>query len=137
MNAAQQVCQSAAAAAAEPKHPSPRKRKHLHRVQFAEGPLKQVYGTQDGHPDHEGLTARAVRDNGASWPLDLTAHNVRMLEVELGEACRPSLDRLKRRVGLLPAVKRQRIHVTPNNRSPATERRTSQSVLRALKTDTV
>ena len=32
-----------------------------------------------------------------SYPLDLTPSSIKMLEIELGESYRPSLDRLKRR----------------------------------------
>ncbi|PRW45419.1 chitin synthase D [Chlorella sorokiniana] len=45
---------------------------------------------------------------GAGWGRDLTPSAVRAVEAELGEACRPSIDRLKRRVGLLPLRKRPR-----------------------------
>lgn len=32
-----------------------------------------------------------------SYPVDLTPSSIKMLEVELGESYRPSIDRLKRR----------------------------------------
>ena len=71
-----------------------------HKVQFSQGPLEQKYGTQDGHPDHEGRLARQRRSLGLSWGHDLTPSSVRALESgpdALGEECQPSLSRLKRR----------------------------------------
>jgi hypothetical protein len=47
-----------------------------------------------------------------SWGRDLNPANVRQLESELGEECRPSLERLKRRVGMLPLRKRAQQHLT-------------------------
>lgn len=69
----------------------------LGRVRFAKGPHEDVYKTPDGHPDHEGQTARQRRVQEAAYPADLTAASIRMLETELGEAYRASIDRLKRR----------------------------------------
>ncbi|KAL4855809.1 hypothetical protein ACK3TF_003582 [Chlorella vulgaris] len=76
------------------------------RVSFAQGPWAGKFQTCDGHPDHEGQLARQRRSAGSSWGRDLTPSAVRAVESELGEACRPSIDRLKRRVGLLPLRKR-------------------------------
>ena len=67
------------------------------RVRFAEGSLQDVYGTPDGHPSHEGQTARQRRSLNTSYPVDLTPHSIRMLEQELGESYRLSINRLKRR----------------------------------------
>ncbi|GAB4821532.1 hypothetical protein N2152v2_008578 [Parachlorella kessleri] len=82
------------------------------KVGFATGPLSDKYQTEDGHPDHEGRTAQPKRCLGQSWGHDLTPSNVKDLETELGEECRPSLDRLKRRVGLLPLRKRPQDYLT-------------------------
>lgn len=41
------------------------------RVRFANGPLDE---SPDGHPAHEGQTARQRRFLEASYPLDLTPH---------------------------------------------------------------
>jgi hypothetical protein len=77
------------------------------RVSFAAGPAEVAgkYGTGDGHPPHEGETARLRRRLGRAAALGggLTAASIRALEAELGEGCRHSLTRLKRRAGLLPA----------------------------------
>lgn len=73
---------------------------------FAPGPelIAVKYKTQDGHPDHEGIVAE--KPTGAAFrgglphgpsPDPLTVNNLQLLEKELGEECRPSLDRLKRR----------------------------------------
>ena len=70
---------------------------HLCRVRFADGPLQDIYGTPDGHPSHEGQTARQRRSLNTSYPVDLTPHSIRMLEQELGESYRLSINRLKRR----------------------------------------
>ncbi|KAL4444686.1 hypothetical protein ABPG77_002503 [Micractinium sp. CCAP 211/92] len=85
-------------------------REAARRVSFAAGPWAEKFGTQDGHPDHEGQLARQRRNAGARWGADLTPSAVRAVEAELGEECRPSIDRLKRRVGLLPLRKRSREH---------------------------
>ena len=69
----------------------------LCRVRFASGPLREIYHTPDGHPSHEGQTARQRRSLNTSYPVDLTAHSIRMLEQELGEPYRLSINRLKRR----------------------------------------
>ncbi|KAK9826097.1 hypothetical protein WJX81_002391 [Elliptochloris bilobata] len=92
-------------------------RKRKRRVRFAAGPLRAVYHTRDGHPDHEGQVARQRRELGATWPVDLTPGGVRMLEVELGSGYTWSLDRLKRRVGLLPPVKRPRTYATASRKA--------------------
>ena len=67
------------------------------QVHFAPGPWSDKYRTHAGHPDHEGELARQRRSMGAGWGRDLTPSAVRAVEAELGEACRPSIDRLKRR----------------------------------------
>lgn len=72
-------------------------REAARRVSFAAGPWAEKFGTQDGHPDHEGQLARQRRNAGARWGADLTPSAVRAVEAELGEECRPSIDRLKRR----------------------------------------
>lgn len=72
----------------------------LPQVRFAPGPWADRFRTHDGHPDHEGQLARQRRSMGAGWGRDLTPSAVRAVEAELGEACRPSIDRLKRRCGL-------------------------------------
>ncbi|CAL8470542.1 g10084 [Coccomyxa elongata] len=102
---------SKAAAANESEPRSPR-RSPRRRVRFATGPLQNQYETPDGHPNHEGETARQRRALQVSYPADLTPSSIRMLEQELGESYRPSIDRLKRRVGLLPRIVRPRRHVT-------------------------
>ena len=66
-------------------------------MRFADGPLQELYGTPDGHPSHEGQTARQRRSLNTSYPVDLTPHSIRMLEQELGESYRLSINRLKRR----------------------------------------
>lgn len=76
----------------------------LCRVRFADGPLQDIYGTPDGHPSHEGQTARQRRSLNTSYPVDLTPHSIRMLEQELGESYRLSINRLKRRCGCVPAI---------------------------------
>ena len=70
---------------------------HPCRVRFAAGPLRASYGTPDGHPNHEGQTARQRRSLSTSYPVDVTPHSIRMLEQELGESYRLSINRLKRR----------------------------------------
>lgn len=75
---------------------------HHGRVRFSRGPLEDRYETPDGHPDHEGRLAQQKRALGASYPMDLTPSSIRMLEVELGESYRPSIDRLKRRCPCSP-----------------------------------
>ena len=75
----------------------------LRRVRFASGPLREIYHTPDGHPSHEGQTARQRRSLNTSYPVDLTAHSIRMLEQELGEPYRLSINRLKRRWSSAPA----------------------------------
>lgn len=89
----------------------------LHRVRFAPGPLEVAskYKTQDGHPDHEGLTAKQKRSLSRSFGTDLTPQSVLALEKMLGKAdelYRPSLERLKRRVGLVPLRKRNQQYIT-------------------------
>ncbi|BDA45858.1 hypothetical protein COCOBI_07-6450 [Coccomyxa sp. Obi] len=111
-----QACSAApeggkAVAAVESEPRSPR-RSSRRRVRFARGPLQDQYETPDGHPNHEGETARQRRALQVSYPADLTPSSIRMLEQELGESYRPSIDRLKRRVGLLPRIVRARRHVT-------------------------
>ena len=41
----------------------------------------------------------------------LTPHNLRLLAAELGPECGPSVERLKRRAGVLPHVQRALPHV--------------------------
>jgi hypothetical protein len=67
------------------------------KVSFAPGPWADKFSTPDGHPDHEGQLARQRRSAGMGWGRDLTPSAVRAVEAELGEDCRPSIDRLKRR----------------------------------------
>lgn len=67
------------------------------RVHFAPGPLADQFAATDGHPQHEGLTAIQRRSVPSPWPVDLTAHSIRMLEAEIGDICQPSIERLKRR----------------------------------------
>ena len=71
------------------------------KVSFAPGPWSDKFSTHDGHPDHEGQLARQRRAGGSGggggWGRDLTPSAVRAVEAELGEECRPSIDRLKRR----------------------------------------
>ena len=76
-----------------------RQREELARrkVSFAPGPWAGKFSTHDGHPDHEGQLARQRRSSGMGWGRDLTPSAVRAVEAELGEECRPSIDRLKRR----------------------------------------
>ena len=74
------------------------------RVRFASGPLREIYHTPDGHPSHEGQTARQRRSLNTSYPVDLTAHSIRMLEQELGEPYRLSINRLKRRWSFAQAL---------------------------------
>ncbi|KAK9842185.1 hypothetical protein WJX84_009496 [Apatococcus fuscideae] len=78
------------------------------RVTFAKGPFADRYGTQDGHARREGTTAPQRRQLGNPWPVDLTPANVRMLEAVLQDTCVWSLERLKRRAGVLPPIKRAR-----------------------------
>lgn len=87
------------------------------RVRFAPGPLADQFASADGHPQHEGVTAIQRRSVPSPWPVDLTAHNIRMLEAEIGDICQPSVERLKRRVGLLPPFQRQLEYLTTKNTS--------------------
>jgi hypothetical protein len=98
-------------------HTSLSQPKTNHRVRFAPGPLEVAskYKTQDGHPDHEGLTAKQKRSLGRSFGADLTPQSVLALEKMLGKGdalYRPSLERLKRRVGLLPLRIRNHQYLT-------------------------
>ncbi|KAK9862237.1 hypothetical protein WJX84_001373 [Apatococcus fuscideae] len=95
--------------AAAPEANTPQARR---RVTFAKGPFAERYGTRDGHARREGTTAPQRRQLGSPWPIDLTPANVRLLEVELQGSCAWSLERLKRRAGLLPPIKRARIYAT-------------------------
>eukprot|EP00775_Hariotina_reticulata_P009229 gene9229-9394_t len=85
------------------------------RVTFARGPLfcedSRVHLSSDGHPASEGTQAMPVRRVPTSFALDLTKGNVLMLENLLGQDCSMSIARLKRRVGLLPAIRAPRPHV--------------------------
>lgn len=70
----------------------------LRRVRFADGPLKAVHGTVDGHPAHEGRQSAArVRDVPNPWGDTLKQSHVQELEHELGPENAPSVERLKRR----------------------------------------
>lgn len=82
------------------------------RVRFAQGPFSDQYATKDGHPHHEGQTAIQRRSVSSPWPLDLTPHSIRMLEAEVGDICQHSIERLKRRVGLLPLLQRPLKYLT-------------------------
>lgn len=83
-------------------------------VRWAPGPdeIACKYNTHDGHPDHEGCVARQKRRKMTAYGIDLTPQSVKALELELGESCRASLDRLKRRVGLLPLRQRPQEYIT-------------------------
>lgn len=105
--AAMDRASSSAAAAPTPPAPSPSR-----RVRFAPGPLPHY---DDGHPPHEGRLARAVRHLPPRYPMSLTKGSVLMLEQLLHEECSDvslSVTRLKRRVGLLPAIRPPRPHVS-------------------------
>lgn len=92
------------------------------RVHFAPGPLADLYETKDGHPQHEGQTAIQRRSVPSQWPIDLTPHSIRMLEAEVGDICQHSIERLKRRVGLLPPIQRPLEYLTAaKSFSPATD----------------
>lgn len=81
------------------------------RVRFARGhldPTSDPTAAPDGHPATEGCQVAPVRHLPQSYALDLTRGNVLMLEQMLGDACRPSISRLKRRVGLLPPIRAPR-----------------------------
>ena len=70
----------------------------LCRVSFAEGPLRALHGTADGHPPQEGSRGAAkVRGVPNEWGSNLHPSNVILLEQELGPENAPSVDRLKRR----------------------------------------
>lgn len=70
----------------------------LRRVSFAEGPLKAVHGTADGHPPHEGQQfAARVQALSNDWGSSLTPSHVPAMEAELGPENAPSVERLKRR----------------------------------------
>lgn len=75
------------------------------RTRFAPGPWQDKFGTADGHPNHEGHTARAQRSCLPRYPVALTTASVFALEAELEGTCPFSLDRLKRRQALSPACK--------------------------------
>jgi len=85
------------------------------RVSFAQGPL----ATGDGHPAHEGVQAATRSEHpGPPQPLGQILHSqVPALEEELGPENLLSLNRLKRRIGLLPPLKRNREHATPQPRA--------------------
>jgi hypothetical protein len=91
---------------AQEQQPSPPKhnRKRARSVSFAPGPaeIAAKYRTDDGHPDHEGETARQKRRLKRPAYEHLTVAAIESLEKELGEDCKPSIVRLKRRAGLLP-----------------------------------
>lgn len=100
------------------------------RVRFAPGPLFDQYHTKDGHPQHEGQTAKQKRVVQSPWPVDLTAHNIKMLEGEIGEICQQSIQRLKRRVGLLPPLQRELHYLTIT--SPSSEASTDKCLQQPL-----
>ena len=77
----------------------PRRPAHRRRVKFAAAPAEVAgkYDTEDGHCDEEGRGARPVRSTGRRQLTSVTPADIRLLEQELGEENRPSLDRLKRR----------------------------------------
>lgn len=90
-------------------------KKRVRAVKFAPGPgeIASKYMTKDGHPDHEGETAkqrRRVRRPGTAE--DLTPASVMMLEKVLGDSCKPSITRLKRRAGMLPLRNKQCIKIS-------------------------
>lgn len=100
------------------------------RVHFAPGPLADLYETKDGHPQHEGQTAIQRRSVPSQWPIDLTPHSIRMLEAEVGDICQHSIERLKRRVGLLPPIQRPLEYLTAaKSFSPATDEPHLQPVM--------
>ena len=71
-------------------------------VSFARGPRSD---TDDGHPHHSGPPTKArVLPPYECEPL--TRRNIMALEAELGPVNKPSIERLKRRGGLTPTVKR-------------------------------
>lgn len=78
------------------------------RVRFAPGPLQGLHDSEDGHPGHEGETAQAVRLLDHSYVAKLSKPNVKAIEELLEGSCPESVERLKRRVGLLPLVKKGR-----------------------------
>jgi len=65
------------------------------RVAFAPGPLNS---SEDGHPP-ERSRAPPRRESQQSGVTSLTAGNLRLLESLLGSDCRPSIERLRRRLG--------------------------------------
>lgn len=67
------------------------------RAHFGPGPWKEKFGTEDGHPDHEGVIAKASRQLLPRYPVSLSPANVHALEHELEGLCPWSIDRLKRR----------------------------------------
>lgn len=73
-------------------HNAPRR-----QVTFAPGPLD----TDDGHPHHTGRMskARVVQPLYEGEPL--TRRNIAALEAELGPVNQPSIERLKRRCGVM------------------------------------
>lgn len=85
-------------------------------VKFARGPLE----TADGHPDHEGRQGAPRCANPAPQQVmaQINLKQVAALEEELGPDNLPSLLRLKRRIGLLPPLKRTRQHATPQPQFP-------------------
>jgi hypothetical protein len=83
------------------------RQQHKRMVTFAHGPLGDIYGTEDGHPDAEGRTARPTDtlSSGAPRPpfvssaiSAFTVANLETLRVMLGPDCAPSLERLERRL---------------------------------------
>eukprot|EP00879_Flechtneria_rotunda_P004325 GHRR01004575.1.p1 GENE.GHRR01004575.1~~GHRR01004575.1.p1 ORF type:complete len:397 (+),score=111.79 GHRR01004575.1:173-1363(+) len=85
------------------------------RVRFLAGPLQpgvHCNSTSDGHPATEGAGAVPVRRIAPLYTGTLTKGNVLMLEQLLGPEHAMSVARLKRRVGLLPAIKCLRPHVS-------------------------
>ena len=73
-------------------------------VSFAPAPkeVAEKYDTIDGHPNHEGRIAQQKRRIKKPETEDLTASAIKIIEDELGDVCKPSIIRLKRRAGLLP-----------------------------------
>ncbi|KAK9806609.1 hypothetical protein WJX73_009057 [Symbiochloris irregularis] len=100
------------------------------RAHFAPGPWKDKFGTADGHPDHEGVVAKAARQCLPRYPVSLSAASVHALENELEGLCPWSIGRLKRRVGLLPVVKRERPFATaaPKARMPTIQLRPRNTI---------
>ncbi|KFM28995.1 hypothetical protein F751_6514 [Auxenochlorella protothecoides] len=76
------------------------------RVRFADAPseISGKYGTSDGHSLDEGRGVVPVRCSDRKWVARITPSEVRQLESELGEEYQASLDRLKRRAGMLSRV---------------------------------